>query len=110
MMNDQLQRPVSHITITLMQTWMAYFTADHQGPQLASTQIPSQMGGWRAQQEGPWAVGAPGQSRRPVLLPYIGVQWRWLRGVIHLTNSLRVAAPPMARTPPGPVLPISTVI
>lgn len=81
----------------------------HQDPQLAHTQIPSQMGGWRAQQERlcRWSTS---QSQCPVLLPYIGVQWRWPRGVIHLTSTLRVAAPPVARVLAGPVLLISTVI
>lgn len=47
-----------------------------------------------------------GQSQCPVLLHHLGVQWRWPRGVIHLTSSLHVAAPPVA----GPGLLISTVI
>lgn len=54
-----LHPATSHIKVTLMQTWMAYFIADHQHPQLACTQIPGQMGGWHAQQEKLCAGGAP---------------------------------------------------
>lgn len=55
--------------VTQMQTWMAYFIAGHQDLKLACTQTPSQMGGWRAQQERLCDGGAPANHDVPRCFP-----------------------------------------
>lgn len=65
----QYLHSAAHITVTLMQTWMARFIAGHQDPQLAYTQIPSQMGGWRAQRGGLCAGAAPANHDVPRCFP-----------------------------------------